>query len=376
MLDGIRVLDLTRLLPGAYATLILADLGADVIKVEDPRGGDHMRQMPPRAEGTSAYFTLLNRNKRSVTLDLRQPAAADIVARLVERCDVVIDSFRPRTAKRLRVDAPSLLRHNARLVCASISGFGHTGPYVDRAAHDINYQALAGLLAVTASGGAPQVPALLAADIASAYQTAIQVLAALLARQRGATFESSLDVSIHEAAMQWMLVPSARRLVDGAGADAEELPLRGQSPRYNVYQTADGKWLALGALEPKFWAGFCERIGRPELVTIDQQPDEARARALDDVRALMRTRPRDEWIAQFEGIDVCLTPVHSVEDALADPHVAARGLVRREGGVTYLGAARALIRPAPRLGEHTDEVLEALGIDAARRGELRRMGAI
>jgi alpha-methylacyl-CoA racemase len=377
LLDGIRVLDLTRLLPGAYATLQLADLGADVIKVEDPRGGDHMRHMPPLAGGTSAYFTLLNRNKRSVTLNLRDEAAAEIVGRIAERCDVAIDSFRPQSAKRLHVDAPALLARNPSLVCASISGFGQSGPYADRAAHDINYEALAGVLGATARGGAPQVPPLLAADMAAAYQTVVYVLAALLARQRsGVTFESAIDVSIHEAAMQWMMFPSARRLVDGAEADPRELPLRGQSPRYNVYETADNKWLALGALEDKFWTAFCRRIDRPDLIAVDDQPAGVRTRALEEVRALMRTRTRDDWLEWFADVDACLTPIHSVDDVLVDPHVVARGAVRRADGVTYVGAARERVTRAPALGEHTDEVLGAIGVDVARRAELRAAGVI
>jgi len=145
-LAGVRVLDLTRLLPGSYATLMLADLGADVIKVEDPRGGDHARQMPPLANGTSVYFTVLNRNKRSLALNLRAPESARVLDLLVPRCDVVVDSFRPKTATRLGVDVPAIRRRNPRAICASITGFGKTGPYADRAAHDINYEALAGLL--------------------------------------------------------------------------------------------------------------------------------------------------------------------------------------------------------------------------------------
>jgi crotonobetainyl-CoA:carnitine CoA-transferase CaiB-like acyl-CoA transferase len=375
LLDGIRVLDLTRLLPGAYATLMLADLGCDVIKIEDPRGGDHTRQMPPLADGTSAYFKVLNRDKRSVTLNLRSGEAAEIIGALAERCDVVVDSFRPKTASRLGVDAPTLLKHNPRLVCASITGFGQSGPYVDRAAHDINYEALAGLLALP--GGVPQVPGLLIGDIGAAYQTVIHVLAALLARARsGTTFPSTIDVSIHEAALQWMVFPSARHLVAGTHGDVRQLPLRGEAARYNLYETSDGKWLALGALEAKFWVAFCERIGRPDLAPLHDVPGDEQARAVREVRELMRTRTRDEWLAHFAGLDVCLTPVHSLEEALADPHVEARGLVRREGGVTYIGALRHRIRPAPGLGDDTDDVLQALGFDDARRRELRARGVI
>jgi alpha-methylacyl-CoA racemase len=377
VLDGIRVLDLTRLLPGAYATLMLADLGCDVIKVEDPRGGDQARLMPPLADGTSVYFSILNRNKRSITVNLRAPESAGIIGALVERCDVVVDSFRPSTARRLGVDAKTLQKRNPQLVCASITGFGASGPYADRAAHDINYEALAGLLSL--GGGPPRVPGLLIGDIGAAYQTTIQILAALLmrARSRDATYEGAISVSIHEAALQWMVFPSARHLVDGGDADPRQLPLRGESARYNVYEASDGRWLALGALEKKFWVGFCERIGRPDLADLHDTPGDEQARALAEVRALMRTRTRDEWLALFEGADVCLTPVNSLDEALNDPHVAASGLVQRHAGTTYVGApSYRKIRPSPALGAHTDEVLAALGFDADTRVRLRAAGAV
>lgn len=376
MLDGIRVLDLTRLLPGSYATLMLADLGCDVIKIEDPRGGDHARHMPPLADGTSVFFTLLNRNKRSVSLNLRSPEAAPILAALVARCDVVIDSFRPRTAKRLGVDPETLQRHSPGLICASITGFGKTGPYADRAAHDINYEALAGLLAL--QPGPPQVPGLLIGDIGAAYQTTMFVLAALLARARsGIIIEGTLDVSIHEAALQWMVFPSARRLVDGGDRDPRQLPLHGEAARYNVYQTSDGKWLALGALEAKFWVGFCEKIGRPDLSALHDTPGDEQSRALAEVRAIMKTRSRDDWLAHFADVDVCLTAINSVDEALNDPHVQARGVVQRHEGVTYVGLPLSKpLKRSPALGEHTDEVLAALGIDESQRSRLRTAGVI
>jgi len=376
VLDGIRVLDLTRLLPGSYATLMLADLGCDVIKIEDPRGGDHARQMPPLVDGTSVFYTLLNRNKRSVTLNLRAPESRPIVAALAARCDVVIDSFRPRTAKRLGVDPATLQQQNPSLICASITGFGKTGPYADRAAHDINYEALAGLL--SRGGQTPQVPGLLIGDIGAAYQTTIFVLGALLARSRsGMIIEGSLDVSIHEAALQWMVFPNARKLVDGADEDPRQLPLHGEAARYNVYETKDGQWLALGALEAKFWTGFCEKIGRPDLGALHDTPGAEQARALDEVRTIMKTRTRGEWLAYFADVDVCLTAVYSADEALSDPHLKARGIVQKHDRVTYVGTPLMKpIRKAPSLGEHTDQVLEALGIKAADRQGLRSSGVI
>jgi alpha-methylacyl-CoA racemase len=335
-LDGVRVLDLTRLLPGAYATFLLADLGADVVKVEDPRGGDGMRTLPPLADGRNVYFERLNRNKRSITLDLRAPDAAAVLDALCARADVVVDSFRPSTARRLGVDPVTLRARHPRLICASISGFGQDGPYVERAAHDINYQALAGLLKP------PELPGPLVGDIGAAMQAALGILAALLQQARTGA-GSIVDVSIHEAAMAWSMFPSTSDLVNAC---------------YNVYETSDGQWLALGALEPKFWAGFCQRIGRPDLEPLQQAQGEARARVLREVRDVIRSRTRDEWLAAFADADVCLSTIYTPEEVEGDPHVVARGKA-------VTGAA------APRLGADTDEVLEAAGILAPERARLR-----
>jgi alpha-methylacyl-CoA racemase len=352
-IQGIRVLDLTRLLPGAYATLLLADLGADVVKVEDPHGGDGMRTLPV-AGGRNVYFETLNRNKRSITLDLRSPDAAGILAALAERSDVVVDSFRPSTSRRLGVDAATLRARHPRLVCASISGFGQNGPYVERAAHDINYQALAGLLRP------PALPGPLIGDIGAAMQTALGVLAGLFRRERSGT-GSSLDVSIHDAAMAWSMFPTTGDLANAC---------------YTIYETADGQWLALGALEPKFWAGFCDRIGRSELTPLQHADGEQRARVLREVRDVMRRRTRDEWLARFADADVCLTTVHKPEEVPADPHVAVRRVMTTVGGIAHFIPSGGEVRRAPVLGADTDAVLEEAGIDADDRARLRATGAI
>ena len=337
-LDGVRVLDLTRLLPGAYATLLLADLGADVVKVEDPRGGDGMRSLP--TAGRRPYFELLNRGKRSVTLDLRSPDAAAVLDALCAKAGVFVDSFRPSTARRLGVDAAALRARHPHLVCASISGFGQSGPYAERAAHDINYQALAGLLKP------PQLPGPLVGDIGAAMQAAVGILAALLQQARTGA-GSIVDVSIHDAAMAWAMLPTTGELANAC---------------YTVYETADGQWLALGALEPKFWKGFCERIGRPDLVPLQHAQGEERARVVKEVREAMRGRTRDEWLSAFADADVCLTTIYTPEEVAGDPHVVARG-----------GTVR---HPAPALGADTDAVLEAAGIDGAERARLRAKGVL
>jgi len=322
-LDGIRVLDLTRLLPGAYATLLLADLGADVVKVEDPHGGDTMRTL---RGGPVNYFEPLNRGKRSVTLDLRSPDAAAVLDALIPTADVLAESFRPSTARRLGVDAATLRARHPRLICASISGFGLSGPYTEKAAHDLNYQALAGLLRP------PALPGPLIGDIGSAHQTALAITAALVERSRTGA-GSAIEISIHEAALAWSIFPTTADLAQA---------------RYNMYETSDGRWLAMGGLEPKFWAGFCERLDLPLTATED------------DVRARMRTRTHDAWLAHFDGADVCLTTIYRPEEIAADPHIAARGAMPGRDG-----------RPAPALGADTDALLDAAGIDAAERARLR-----
>ena len=389
-LDGVRVLDLTRLLPGAYATLMFADLGADVIKIEDPRGGDPGRTMPPLANGTSASFELLNRNKRSVTLDLRSPDAAAILDALVARADVLVDSFRPSTARRLGVDAATMRARHPRLICASITGFGQTGPYVDHPAHDINYEALSGVLAIR---GRPEVPRHLVADIGAGLNAASGILAALFQRERTG-IGAAIDVALHDAALAWLLFPAAGQLVAGADADPRTVPIAGADACYNIYETKrDGECLALGAIESKFWSAFCERVGRPDLAGTQQSDGEARARALDEIRAIMRTRSRDEWLARFADLDVCLCRVNSVAEALADPHVVARGAVTASSsGTTYITtpmtitvsgspaehdeARRYTVVAAPALGADTDVVLDAAGIDEMARLDLRRRGVI
>ena len=327
-LDGIRVLDLTRLLPGAYATLLLADLGADVVKVEDPRGGDGMRTL---RGGPGNYFEPLNRGKRSVTLDLRLPDSVAVLDALIANADVLAESFRPSTARRLGVDAATLRARHPRLICASISGFGLSGPYVEKAAHDLNYQALAGLLRP------PALPGPLIGDIGSAHQTALAITAALVERSRTGA-GSTIEISIHEAALAWSIFPTTADLAQA---------------RYNIYETSDGRWLAMGGLEPKFWAGFCERLDLP--LTASEE----------DVRARMRTRSHDAWLAHFDDADVCLTTIYRPEDIAADPHIVARGAMPGRDG-----------RPAPALGAHTDDVLESAGIDTAQRTRLRAAGVI
>lgn len=362
-LSGIRVIDLSRLLPGAFATLMLAELGADVVKVEDPAGGDPMRQLPPLVDGRGIYDLLLNRGKKSVALDLRVAGNAAILDQLIASADVVVESFRPRAARRFGVAGGQLRERYPRLVHCAITGYGQTGPYADRPGHDLNYVAVSGLLAADGRT-VGELPRMFIADVGGGAMTAvIGILAALFGRDRHGD-GASLDISMHDAALYWVMVPAARDLVDGGETATGELPTFGAHACYNVYRAKDGLPLALGALESKFWVAFCEGVGRPDLAARHATDGVDQAGLLREVRQLFATRTREEWLRLFEGHDVCLTPVNRPDEAFRDPHVAARATVYRAPGLRairppFLQNAPEL-EPAPHLGQHTDEILSAL----------------
>ena len=359
-LDGIRVIDLSRLLPGAFATLMLAELGAEVIKVEDPSGGDPMRHLPPVVNGRGVYDLLLNRGKKSVALDLRIPGNAAHLAGLVAGADVVVESFRPRTARRLGVTAEQLRRDHPRLVHCAITGYGQTGPYAERPGHDLNYVAVSGLLAADRRPPG-ELPRMFIADVGGGAMSAvIGILAALFGRDRhgvGAT----LDISMHDAALYWVMVPAARDLVDGGIEASDELPTFGAHASYNVYETGDGLPIALGALERKFWVAFCEAIGRPDLSARHATDAADQARLLAEMRAIFATRTREAWLQLLAGHDVCLTPVNRPDEALLDPHIVARGTVSQGPGLRAIRPPFLRdvpdLAPAPALGAHTHDVL-------------------
>ena len=361
-LTGVRILDLTRLVPGAFATLMLAELGAEVIKIEDPRGGDPMRHMPPLLDGRGVYDLLLNRGKKSVTLDLRAPENASVFDRLVAGVDVIVESFRPSTARRLGVSGEQLRARHPRLIHCAITGYGQTGPYADRPGHDLNYVAISGVLDFDRPDPMT-LPRMFLADIGGgAMNAVIGILAALFGRER--TGEgASLDVSMHEAALYWVMLPAARELIDEGHRATGELPTFGRHACYNVYRTRDGEHVALGALEPKFWAVFCRAIGRDDLLERQLTDGDDQAAVLAEVRRTFASRTRDEWLAFFESHDVGVTGVNRAREALADPHVTARGAIVHGPDLRAVRPpfARILpdLSPAPVLGQHTGEVLAA-----------------
>ncbi len=375
-LSRVTVLDLTRLLPGPFATQLLADLGADVIKIEDPKTGDYARDLPPLTEdGIGTIFDAVNRGKRSVAIDLKTAAGQSVFYELLDDADVVFEGFRPGVTDRLGVDEATLRAYNPEVVYCSLSGFGQTGPLADTVGHDLTYEGYSGLLDLTREDGdsAPQIPGFPMADMAGGLVAAFSIVGGLLSRELGAGGEY-IDVSLTEA-LSAFGQPVAS---DALGEDPPEpgsTEFTGALPWYDVYETADGGYVTLAALEPRFWTAFCEAVGREDLEAVHGTTDGAERAALRfELESLFASRSREEWVAQLEEVPATVGPVLSFDEALRHPHFVDRELVRgRDSGAPRLGFPALVdgIRPgvdapSPDLGAHTREVLLEAGVDSDR----------
>lgn len=375
LLSGLRVLDFTALLPGPFATVILADLGADVIKVEPP-AGDFARKMPVE------MFRVANRNKRSLVLDLKNPDSIPVIERLARWADVAMEGFRPGVAQRLGIGPNQLREVNPRLVYCSLSGYGQTGPLRDVPGHDFNYMAASGALSFLGhwNDNQPRRSGLPVADVGGGSYCVIAILAALM--RRNATGEgATLDLSLTEAAMSFM---SVRR-----GLDNDEPGRWHLYPTNDLFDTRDGRRLAFGIVEPHFWTAFVEATAHLEPRLRDPRfaEEPGRREHGDELGALMasllRTRTATEWLALFAGTDVPVQLVHTPREAADSAQSRARGLVQEIGGerhlpfpaVTDQGPAGRLNALAPEIGEHSEQVLAELGFDAQQREQLTRRGA-
>jgi crotonobetainyl-CoA:carnitine CoA-transferase CaiB-like acyl-CoA transferase len=386
-LAGLRILDLSRLLPGPFATLVLADLGADVVRIEPLDGGDWLRDLVPPGGGDAGAFHALNRSKRSVAIDLRRPEGAATFLRLARGADAVVESFRPGVLDRLGVGWEALRRENRRLVLCSITGYGQDGPYAQRAGHDLDYCAFAGVLATNGTAEAPVPLGVQVADVAGgAWPAVAGVLAALLGR--GRTGEGAhVDISMTEGALAMLALPLGMAFSRGRPSSRGEEMLDGGFACYGVYRTKDGRFVAFGALERKFFEGFCAAAGRPDLA---RRQHEAGGRGpREELEAIFAARTRDEWTAFAAKHDVCLAPVLEGDEPRSDPQLAARGAfvdipLPRSGGsmpavgtpVHIRGAPRPVPRPGPEVGEHTDLVLLEAGFTRAEVAKLRAAGVV
>ncbi len=352
-LSGIRVLDLSRLLPGPYCSLLLAQLGAEVIKVETPLAGDYARMAPEEA-GFGGVFEALNRGKRSIAVDYRKPRGCDLLMKLVETADVFLESSRPGRLDRCGLGATAVRAVNPAIVYCSISGYGQTGPHRDKPGHDIDYLAVSGVLSLLGpAGGQPIPPGLQLADVSTGAFAAARILAALVGRA-GSGNGAYLDVAMIDSAVSWLGTLGAG--IERAGTLPG--PMSGTHPCYATYRAADGRWLAVGAMELPFWSAFCRGIDRPDLVTWQFDVDTTR-----EVAAVIATRTSSEWLERFDD-DACVALVKLPAEALKDDYVRARGF------------GPPLEHPAPRLGADTDDVLAEAGITPAFVSSLTRAGVV
>jgi len=376
-LAGIRILDLTRLLPGPVATLHLADLGADVIKIEDPQVGDYARTLGTGQGADSAYFRMINRNKRGLLLDLKKPAGVEVFLRLAETADVIVESFRPGVVDKLGVGFSAVTAVNPKIAYCSISGYGQDGPYKDLAGHDINYLGYAGVLdQIGREGGDPALPNFQIADLlGGALTAAMGILAVVLEAQRSGRGRY-IDVAMTDSVLAHTYFSMLRLNDAGHSLPRGSDLLSGGLPCYAAYRCADGRHMAVGALEGKFWKTCCALLGQP--AWSERQWD---AGLRSEVAALFATRTRDDWAKLFAAVDCCVTPVLTPEEAVDDAQITARGMVLRDDGLTQFAPPLKLSdheftirQAAPKAGEHSAEILRAAGYSDTQIDRLQATG--
>ncbi len=388
-LASLKVLDFSTLLPGPFASLLLADMGAEVLRVESPSRPDLVRLLPPHADGSSASHAWLNRNKRSLALDLKQPASLEIVKRLVMDYDILLEQFRPGVMDRLGLGYAALKALNPRLIYVSITGYGQTGPYRDRAGHDINYLALCGLASYTGRRDTGPVPlGMQVADIAGgSLHGVIGLLAAVIQRQHTGEGQQ-VDVSMTDCAFSLNAMSGAGYLAAGVEPGMENQVLNGGS-FYDYYRTRDDGWLSVGSLEPQFMQQLCSALGRPELAAqgLSTKPEVQRA-LKQEIATEIEKRDLAEWQALFAGLDACVEPVLSLSEAVEHPQLQARGMVT-DVPVDHTQTQRQIAcpikfsagLPEPRhcgakLGQDTAEVLRELGYTEEQIADLKGSGAL
>ena len=398
-LEGIKVLDFCRNAPGMFATMILADLGAEVLMIERPM--DEMRAAyerivagidSPEDERRHASFNALQRNKRSIALNLKEAEALEVFRKLAADADVVVEGFRPGVVDRLGVGYEQVKMINPRAVYCSVSGYGQTGPYSQMAGHDINYISFAGALGLIGDSpdGKPVIPLNLIADYAGGGLCgAVGILAALMAREQTGRGQY-VDIAMTEGVLYMLCGAIADALSQGYVAKRGETRLNGGSPFYNVYRTADGKYFSIAAIEPWFWENLCRAIGREDLIPHQQAGDERRAEIASTLEAIFLTRTREEWFEALRNANISVGKVYDLDEALADPQTMARGMVVEleapgvpEGRVTqpgipfHLSETPGEVRHAGSVtGQHTADVLAALGYTPAQVADLRARGVV
>jgi crotonobetainyl-CoA:carnitine CoA-transferase CaiB-like acyl-CoA transferase len=385
-LEGIRILDMARLGPGPHCAQIMGDLGAEIIHIEEPGPGEGRRQ------GRVIRFpddAAIRRNSRSVALNLKSEGGREVFLRLAQTADVVVEGFRPGVVKRLGVDYEAVRAVKPEIIYAALTGYGQDGPYAGYVGHDINYQAITGMLGMTGPRrGPPVIPGNTVADNAGGgMNSVISILAALLARQRTGAGQY-IDMAMVDGLATMMFLTIDEHLTAGNVPRRGETMLTGAYPWYNVYETKDGKYVAVGAIEPWFYENLCRALGREDLIEHQYADGEQREEMFAAFRDIFLTKNRDEWVAQLMPAETCVSPVYEIDEVAGDPHLQHRQLItdvrlpgeppRRQVGVmARLSQTPGSIRaPGPAPGQHTEELLREIGYDAAAIESLRNAGAI
>ncbi|KYK30980.1 MAG: hypothetical protein AYK19_04385 [Theionarchaea archaeon DG-70-1] len=377
MLQHVKILDLSRLLPGPYCSMILADLGCDIIKIEEPTTGDYTRWMPPFINGESARFLSVNRNKRSMTLNLKTEKGREIFFKLVQKSDVVLESFRPGTLQKLQVDYERAQEVNPQIIYCSITAYGQNGPYKSKAAHDINILGLGGVLSITKDR---TIPGIQIADTTSGLLACIAILTALITREKTKKGQY-IDISMLDGVISLLSVHAAEYFATNVSPVPEKMPLSGGLACYHVYETKDSKFITLGALEPKFWNLLCKTIEREDLIPEQLREDQKSLKKV--LKDIFKQKDQKEWVNILT--DMC-TPVNSLEEVFQDPQVLHRDMLSfvdhpaagtiNQIGIPIKGLDTTKMRPPPLFGEHTRAILTNLGFLETEIEEFKELGVI
>jgi alpha-methylacyl-CoA racemase len=385
-LEGIRILDLTRQAPGPYCTMLLGDLGADVIIVEEAPGAGRRMEMG-MSERAQAHWAL-NRNKRSVGLNLKDPRAQEAFLKMAENADVVIEGFRPGVVKRLGVDYDAVSARNPRLIYCSLSGYGQTGPYAGLVGHDINYISLGGALGMIGTPGSPPaIPMNIIADFAGGgLYAAFSILAAVIAREKTARGQY-VDIAMSDGVTSLLAFPASQYFAAGMVPKPGVEMLNGGAPYYAVYEAKDGKWLSIGCIEPWFWSELCKALDCEEYVP-QQMNREKHPEIFEALRTKFKEKSRDDWFEELRHRDICVGPVYDLGEVFEDPHVLARGMVTEIehpefGPIKQVGVGPklsdtpgAVRTTSPKRGEHTADLLREAGYADAEIEEMKAGGVV